>query len=99
MKLVDKIDRFLTEKEETRAELRRRKFKPVGDSGLEKSGGKRKRRSAYSSGRREIVFDMKRKRFLDSKSDIKKQLGISQKKIKGCLSGTGMRSKHRWKRY
>jgi len=94
--LVARIDAFLAE--ETRAETRNRKIKPTGDMGLEKDGGKRKRRTAYSSGRQEVAMGKKRKKTVDLRSDLKKALGIRQKKTnKRSMSGSG--SKHRWKRY
>ena len=98
--LVDMIDLFLREQEETREKKRKRKFKPTGDPGLEKDGGKRGNRLSYSSGRRELVFGMRRKKFVDFSSDLKKDLGIRQSDTnKRSLSGTGHGSKHRWRKF
>lgn len=106
MNLLSRIDTFLAEakkelgkpKEPTRAEKRNRKFRDSGDNGLEKDGGKRKRRTAYASGRRELAFDTKKKNLLDLKSDIKKMVGIKQKDTnKSSLSASGLSSNHRWR--
>jgi hypothetical protein len=106
MNLLSRIDSFLAEakkelgkpKEPTRAEKRNRKFKDSGDNGLEKDGGKRKRRTAYSSGRRELAFDTKVKGFINLRTDIKKAVGIQQKDtLKRSISASPLGSNHRWR--
>lgn len=108
MNLISRIDLFLSEakkekklgqpKELTRAEKRNRKFKDSGDMGIEKDGGKRKRRTAYSSGRRELAFDTKIKGFINLRSDIKKAVGIQQKDtLKRSISASPLGSNHRWR--
>lgn len=109
MSLLERIDTFLAEakkkekklgkpEEKTRKEKRARKFKDSGDMGLEKDGGKRKRRTAYPSGRRELAFDTKRKKFIDQRSDLKKIAGIPQKDtLKRSISDSPLGSNHRWR--
>lgn len=65
-----------------------------------KGGGVRKRRTAYSSGRREL-FGMRSKKVVDLGGELKKHLGSLKNKKKGgdSLSHTGFKSKQRWKTY
>jgi len=96
--VVARIDAFLSE-EGSRKEKRNRKIKKTGDISDEKDGGRRKRRTAYTSGRQEVSHGKKRKKRVDLRTDLKKALGIRQKTKSSSLSGTGHQSKHRWKKY
>lgn len=63
-----------------------------------KGGGTRKRRTAYSSGRRELL-GFRRKKIVDLSAELKKALNRKKKTKKSFLSNTGFRSKQRWKTY
>ena len=65
-------------------------------SSRKRTGGKRKRRTAYSSGRREAL-GMRRKKFSNIKSDTK---GLTKRrKRKEIFAQSGIRRKSRFKRY
>jgi hypothetical protein len=64
----------------------------------DKGGGLRKRRTAYSSGRREL-FGWRRKRPGISLQDIQGLVKKKRKKSKRLLSRLGLSSKHRWRTY
>lgn len=65
----------------------------------EKGGGLRKRRTAYSSGRREL-FGWRRKRPGLHRQDITGAVKKTRrKKPRRLLSRLGLSSKHRWRKY
>lgn len=73
-----------------------RRFTAFGASSADKGGGKRKRRTAYTSGRRELL-GMRRKRLSNVRKTTQKLFKRSKKKA--LWSQTGIRRRSRFKRY